>query len=191
MRFFKRSGKEAKEEERDREFEKAALPHMDALYGLALRMTRNPADAEDLVQETYIRAYRFFDRFREGTNCRAWLFKILYRNYINLYHKRARNPETVSLDKVEPYLPKLSSDDRSAFPNPEEGLLRKRTAEEVRKALEELPEEFRAAVILSDMEGLSYQEIAEVMDCPIGTVMSRIHRGRKLLQKIFYDSGLQ
>ena len=184
MRFFKRGGKKAKGRGRDQEFEEVALPHMNALYGLALRMTRNSSDAEDLVQETFIRAYRFFDRFQEGTNCRAWLFKILYHTYINLYRKKKRNLETMSLDEVESYLPYLSSAGESANPNPEEGLLRKRTAEEVRKALEELPEEFRIAVILSDMEELSYKEIAEVMECPIGTVMSRLYRGRKLLRKI-------
>ena len=184
MRFFKGGGKKAKE--RDRAFEEATLPQMNALYGLALRMTRNPSDAEDLVQETYIRAFRFFDHFEEGTNCRAWLFKILYHTHINLYRKRARNLETVSLDEVEPYLSQLSSAGESAYPTPEEGLLRKRTAEQVRKAVEELPDEFRLVVILSDLEGLSYKEISEVIDRPLGTVMSRLHRGRKLLQKILF-----
>jgi len=164
-------------------FETEALVHADALYGAALRMTRDRADAEDLLQETYLKAYRAYARFEEGTNLRAWLFRILTNTYISTYRKRQRGPEITDVDDVEDlYLYRrltATGLSRSA----EDAALERLTAPEVLSALDDLPEQFRLAVLLSDVEGFSYKEIAEITDVPIGTVMSRIHRGRKALQK--------
>ena len=163
------------------QFAELSMPYMSALYAAALRMTRNPTDAEDLVQETYLRAYRGFEGFREGTNLKAWLYKILTNTFINQYRAKKRRPDQVDLDDVEDFylfrrLGGLEAADAT------------RTAEsEVIDALESLPEQFRMAVILADIEGFSYKEIAEILDVPIGTVMSRIHRGRKQLQKLLWD----
>jgi RNA polymerase sigma-70 factor (ECF subfamily) len=164
-------------------FEAEALVHADALYGAALRMTRDRADAEDLLQETFLKAYRAYPRFEEGTNLRAWLFRILTNTYISTYRSRQRAPQLSDIDDVEDlYLYRrltASGMSRSA----EDAALERLTAPEVLTALDELPEQFRLAVLLSDVEQFSYKEIAEITDVPIGTVMSRIHRGRKLLQK--------
>jgi RNA polymerase sigma-70 factor (ECF subfamily) len=172
-----------------REFEETALVHLDILYNTALKMTRSPEDAEDLVQETFIRAYRFFDKFEKGTNCKAWLFKIMRNNFINRYRKKAREPASVDFEEIaNTYSTELKSDVLSS----EGGLKPDRIFEtmvedDVKNAMDFLPEEFRTAIILSDIEGLSYQEIADTLDCPIGTVRSRISRGRKFLQKKLYD----
>lgn len=168
----------------DRErFEADALVHADALYGAALRLTRARADAEDLLQETFLKAFRAYDRFEEGTNLRAWLFRILTNTYISTYRKRQRAPELSDVDDVEDlYLYRrltASGLSRSA----EDAALERLTAPEVLRALDELPEQFRLAVLLSDVEEFSYKEIAEITGVPIGTVMSRIHRGRKALQR--------
>jgi RNA polymerase sigma-70 factor, ECF subfamily len=164
-------------------FQDEALVHADALYGAALRMTRDRHDAEDLLQETYLKAFRAYPRFEEGTNLRAWLFRILTNTYISTYRKRQRSPLETDLDDVEDlYLYRrlaASGLNRSA----EDAALERLTAPEVLEALDELPEQFRLAVLLSDVEQFSYKEIAEITDVPIGTVMSRIHRGRKALQK--------
>ena len=164
-------------------FEAEALVHADALFGAALRMTRNRADAEDLLQETFLKAFRAYGRFEEGTNLRAWLFRILTNTYISTYRKRQRTPLETDLDDVEDlYLYRrltASGLNRSA----EDAALERLTAPEVLAALDELPEQFRLAVLLSDVEQFSYKEIAEITGVPIGTVMSRIHRGRKALQK--------
>jgi RNA polymerase sigma-70 factor (ECF subfamily) len=166
-----------------------AMQHMDALYAAAMRMTRNPADAEDLVQETYLRAYRGYGGFEEGTNLRAWLFRILTNAYINRYRAKQRRPDETELDEVEELLLYRRMADiapgigRSA----EDELLDGFSEAEVKTALEELPEQFLPAVLLADVEGFSYQEIADILDIPIGTVMSRLHRGRKALQKRLYD----
>jgi RNA polymerase sigma-70 factor, ECF subfamily len=164
-------------------FQDEALVHADALYGAALRMTRDRQDAEDLLQETYLKAFRAYGRFEEGTNLRAWLFRILTNTYISTYRKRQRAPLETDLDDVEDlYLYRrlaASGMNRSA----EDAALERLTAPEVLAALDELPEQFRLAVLLSDVEQFSYKEIAEIMDVPIGTVMSRIHRGRKALQR--------
>ena len=166
-----------------RDFEAEALVHADSLYGAALRMTRNPADAEDLLQETYLKAFRAFDRFEAGTNLRAWLFRILTNTYISTYRSKQREPHLTDVDDVEDlYLYRrltASGLSRSA----EDAALERLTAPEVLHALDELPEQFRLAVVLSDVEQFSYKEIAEITGVPIGTVMSRIHRGRKALQK--------
>ena len=168
------------------------MPYMSALYSAALRMTRNPSDAEDLVQETYLRAYRGFPGFKEGTNLKAWLYKILTNTYINSYRAKKRRPEQVELDDVEDfYLYKRLGglEAVEADRGPEAEVLDSIPDETVKKALEDLPEQFRMAVLLADVEGFSYKEIAEIMDVPIGTVMSRLHRGRKQLAEAVMGSG--
>ena len=166
-------------------FEQEALSYIDPLYRTALRMTRSEADAEDLVQETYIRALRFRAQFTPGTNLKAWLFRILTNTFINAYRKRARAPETTELDDVDEFsLYRRMSAERpaSSSPDPEREFLDGIVSSEVTDALEELPEKFRTTVLL-DVEGFSYKEIAEMLEIPIGTVMSRLHRGRKFLQR--------
>ena len=171
------------------EFEAEALRHLDALYRTALRMTRSEADAEDLVQETYIRAFRFRDQFTLGTNMKAWLFRILTNTFINTYRRKSAQPEVTDLEGVDEFsLYRRMADDRAASssPDPEAELLNGLVDTEVTDALEALPEKFRTTVLL-DVEGFSYKEIAEMLGIPIGTVMSRLHRGRKFLQKRLYD----
>lgn len=171
------------------EFEAEALRHLDALYRTALRMTRSEADAEDLVQETYIRAFRFRDQFTLGTNMKAWLFRILTNTFINTYRRKSAQPEVTDLEGIDEFsLYRRMNTDRAASssPDPEAELLKNVVDTEVTDALEELPEKFRTTVLL-DVEGFSYKEIAEMLSVPIGTVMSRLHRGRKFLQKRLYD----
>jgi RNA polymerase sigma-70 factor (ECF subfamily) len=172
------------------DFAAEALPYAGALYSAALRMTRNPSDAEDLVQETYLRAYRGYDSFQEGTNLRAWLYRILTNTFINWYRSRQRRPSEVDVDEVEDlylYRRMAPSGGGSFARSTEAEVLERFGDEEVRSALDSLPENFRLAVYLADVEGFSYQEIADIMGTPIGTVMSRIHRGRKALQKALYE----
>jgi RNA polymerase sigma-70 factor (ECF subfamily) len=171
-------------------FAEQAMPLMSSLYSGALRMTRNPADADDLVQETYLRAYRGFGGFQEGTNLKAWMYRILTNTYINSYRAKQRRPDETDLDEVEDlYLYRrlggleAARSGRSA----EDELMDTFSEAEVKQAIEDLPENFRMAVLLADVEGFSYKEIAEILDIPIGTVMSRLHRGRKALQKALYD----
>jgi len=171
-------------------FSRDAMVHMDALYGAALRMTRNAADAEDLVQETFLRAYRGYERFEEGTNLRAWLYRILTNTFINSYRAKQRRPQESDLADVEDlYLYRrlggveTSQLGRSA----EDQLMDLLTESEVKEAIEALPDKFRLPVLLADIEGFSYKEIAEIVDIPIGTVMSRLHRGRKALQKSLWE----
>ena len=174
-------------------FTDLAMEHMPALYSAALRMTRNPSDAEDLVQETYLRAYRGFGSFTEGTNLRAWLYRILTNTYINSYRAAKRRPEIADVEDVEDlYLyHRLSGDQPSGLGrSAEDEALDTFTDDVVKTALEELPEAFRMAVLLADVEGFSYKEISEITDVPIGTVMSRIHRGRRALQKALHDFGM-
>src|SRR5713101_6583831 len=170
-------------------FEAEALTFLDALYRTALRMTRSEADAEDLVQETYIKAFRFREQFTPGTNLKAWLFRILTNTFINSYRRRQSQPEFTELEDVDEFsLYKRMSDLRtsSTSGNPETEFLDGLVDTEVKDALTELPEKFRSVVLL-DVEGFSYKEIAEMLDIPIGTVMSRLHRGRKFLQRRLYD----
>jgi RNA polymerase sigma-70 factor (ECF subfamily) len=170
-------------------FQREALPLLDSLYGAALRMTRNPADAEDLVQETMLRAYRAFETFEPGTNLKAWLFRILTNAYINVYRKKQREPQKVSQDQIEDFdLYRELKDHESQFAQtPETIVLDALVDSDILEAIDDLPEQFRLAVVLSDVEGFSYAEMAEIMDVPMGTVMSRLHRGRKALQKRLWE----
>lgn len=171
-------------------FTDLAMEHMPALYGAALRMTRNPADAEDLVQETYLKAYRAFDTFTEGTNLKAWLYRILTNTYINSYRAAKRRPEISDVDDVEElylYRRLAATDGNAPGRSAEDLVLDTLTDDEVKAAIESLPETFRMAVLLADVEGFSYKEIADITGVPIGTVMSRIHRGRRALQKALHD----
>ncbi len=176
------------------EFADQAMQHMGSLYTAALRMTRNPADAEDLVQETYLKAYRAFATFKEGTNLKAWLYKILTNTFINSYRSRKRRPEQTELDDVEDlYLYRRLGglEAVAAGRSAEEEVMEHFTEGDVKAAVEALPEQFRMAVLLADVEGFSYKEIAEILDIPIGTVMSRLHRGRKALQKTLHVFAVQ
>ncbi|MFH0990887.1 MAG: sigma-70 family RNA polymerase sigma factor [bacterium] len=167
------------------DFETEALPHMDVLYNFALRTTGNNDDAKDLLQETYLKAYRFWDKYEKGTNIRAWLFRIMKNSYINRYRKETKEPDTVDYDAIENFYHSIRSE--STDPNDlQEKIFGNLLGDEVAKALESLPDDFRTVVILSDIEGLTYEEIAEFVECPIGTVRSRLHRGRKLLQAKLY-----
>jgi RNA polymerase sigma-70 factor (ECF subfamily) len=169
-------------------FERDVLPLIPNLYGAALRLTRNPQDAEDLVQETYLRAYRGFTSFQEGTNLRAWMYRILTNTFINSYRKKQRQPVTVSDEDIEDWYLYDKLGESGVEASAESEVLEKIPDEDVQKALEDLPENFRMAVLLADVEGFSYKEIAEILEIPIGTVMSRLHRGRKALQKALWET---
>lgn len=173
----------------DREaFAAEAMQYTPQLYSAALRMTRNGADAEDLVQETYLRAYRSFGSFQDGTNLRAWLFRILTNTFINTYRAKQRRPQETELADVEDlYMYRRLDTLNQAARSAEDQLFDLFTDVEVKAALEELPHNFRIPVLLADVEGFSYKEIAEMLDIPIGTVMSRLHRGRKAMQKMLMD----
>jgi RNA polymerase sigma-70 factor (ECF subfamily) len=172
-------------------FEQEALKHLDALYRTALRMTRNPQDAEDLVQDTYLRAYRFFDQFEPGTNLRAWLFKILTNSYINIHRRAAAEPKNTSIDETEDFslYQQMARDGRdgSTGSEVEAEVLDRFAEDDIREAIENLPEAFRMTVLLADVEGFSYKDIAEITGVSKGTVMSRLFRGRRLLQKALWE----
>lgn len=171
-------------------FADQAMEYAPQLYSAALRMTRNQADAEDLVQETYLRGYRSFHTFEQGTNLRAWLFRILTNAYINKYRAKQRRPTETDLGDLEDlYLYRRlgSMETAAASMSAEEQFLDMFTDDEVKQALEDLPENFRLPVLLADVQGFAYKEIAEILDIPIGTVMSRLHRGRKAMQRALYD----
>ena len=174
------------DEARREQFVRDAVPYLDQLYSAALRYTRNPADAEDLVQDTFTKAYDKFHQYRPGTNLKAWLYRILTNSYINTYRKEQRRPNEVSADAYEDFsiYDRIAS---TASAPAEVEVFARLTADEVRQALADLPEQFRIAVYLADVEGFGYAEIAEIMDTPIGTVMSRLHRGRARLQEALYE----
>jgi RNA polymerase sigma-70 factor (ECF subfamily) len=165
-------------------FEAAAMPFVDALYNTAYRMTRNAEDAEDLVQETYLKAYRYYEKFEEGTNFKAWLFKIMKNTFINNYRKKQQAPALSDFAEIEESFETQVSEDstRPQLKNPEEELLENVLDEDVQRALDKLPPDYRMVVLLADLEGFSYKEIAEILEVPVGTVMSRLYRGRRLLE---------
>jgi RNA polymerase sigma-70 factor, ECF subfamily len=177
-----------------KEFEEHAIPHTDALYGTALRLTRNPRDAEDLVQDTLLRAYRFWHTFETGTNCKSWLFKILSNTFINRYHKGRRDREIAQqLADAGADLTAdiLSHEVTESSRDPEGALASRLLSDDVVRALEALPTDFRLAVLLCDVEEFSYKEIAEIMECPVGTVMSRLFRARRMLQRTLHEYAVE
>ena len=173
----------ARDDDLQRRFEQEALPLLPGMYSAAYRLTRNAADAEDLIQETFLRAFRAFHQFEPGTNLKAWLYRIL----TNTFRKKQREPQTVSDDEVEDWYLYSKMSEEGMEPSAEAAVLESLPDEDVQEALSSLPEQFRMAVMLADVEGFSYKEIAEIMGVPIGTVMSRLHRGRKALEKRLWD----
>lgn len=177
------------------EFEETALVHADELFATALRLTKNERDAEDLLQETFLKAFTFFHRFEKNTNCRAWLFKILTNTFINNYRRKVKEREILGAEDLRPVVENLFSREKVGIPsNPERGLANKVFSEDVRAALRNIPIEFRMVVVLADLQSFSYKEIAQILACPVGTVMSRLFRGRKLMRKqlalFAYDEGI-
>lgn len=166
---------------KQREFNAEMIPHMDALYNFAIRLSNDPNDAEDLVQDTIVKAYRFFASYERGTNAKAWLFRILKNSYINNYRKQSKQPFQVDYDEISTYYESVRSE-RSDTTDMEEIMYRELLDDEVTRALNRLPEDFRTVVLLCDIEGFTYEEIANMLDVPIGTIRSRLHRGRNLLR---------
>ena len=176
----------SQERQKQLEFQQEAVVHLNALYNYALHITMNPDDAEDLVQETYLKAYRFFNSFERGTNCKAWLFKILKNNYINRFRRDSKEPAMVDYDVIKDFYHSIK-DVQADTTEAESDYFHSLLHEEVYQALQALPEEFREVIQLCDIEGFTYEEIANMVDSPIGTVRSRLYRGRKLLRNQLED----
>jgi len=172
-------------------FENTVLIHLDFLYSMGLKITRNEDNAQDLLQETVLRAYRFFDKFKPGTNCKAWLYRIMKNTFINSYRKEQRRPNEVEFDAIEEIRESKVSPDVGHGLNPEQQYRNTRLHQDVQAAFDRLPEDYREALSLSLVEGFSYKEIADMMDCPIGTVMSRLHRARKQIQQHLVGHALE
>src|SRR3989339_1332112 len=168
------------------DFQREAVPHMNAVFNFALRMTGDEDDANDLVQETYLKAFRFFDKFEKGTNCKAWLFRILKNSFINDYRKTTKEPNKVDYDDIQNFYENIKADEVETQ-HYEEDAFANLLDDEISKAISELPEDFRTVVILSDIEGFTYEEIADFVDIPVGTVRSRLHRARKMLYVQLFD----
>lgn len=183
--------KNKEQKEIRRRFESEAMAHIDPLMRTARRMTKNDSDAEDLVQETMLKAYRFFDRFEEGTNCKAWLFKIMTNIFINNYRSKAKAPQSLAFDEIDDSFLFGQLAQVKTVSNPEVEFFSRIFDDDVKDAIGELPEDFRIVVVLSFLEGFSYQEIADITNLQIGTVKSRLHRGRKLLQKSLWDYAIR
>jgi RNA polymerase sigma-70 factor (ECF subfamily) len=170
---------------RYKEFEEEALPHMDSLYNFAFKMTGSSDEADDLVQETYLKAFRFFDSFEKGTNCKAWLFRIMKNSYINDYRKIKNSPDRVDYDDIQNFYENIKSSEVKTD-HLVEDVYSKLLDDDISIALDSMPEDFRTVILLSDIEGFTYEEIAEFIDCPVGTVRSRLHRARKMLYTKLY-----
>ena len=169
------------EVQKQEDFQEEIIPHLDAMYNFALRLTSDPNDAEDLVQDTIVKAFRFFSSYEKGTNAKAWLFRILKNSYINKYRKQSKQPSQVDYDEVSSFYETIRAD-RTDTSDLEDRMFRELIDDDISNALEELPEDFRTVVLLCDVEGFTYEEIANMLDVPIGTIRSRLHRGRNLLK---------
>jgi RNA polymerase sigma-70 factor, ECF subfamily len=175
-----------------KEFETEALPHAEALYNTALRLTHNPSDAEDLVQEVYFKAFRSLEQFESGTNAKAWLFKILVNTHISQYRKHSRNPTSGGYDDVEEFSLYNQVHSRSeTLTDSPSSILDRFLSQDIKKAIDDLPDQFRDVVMLVDVEGFSYKEAADILEVPVGTVMSRLFRGRKILQKSLWEYAVE
>lgn len=170
------------EKKKQQDFEDEIIPHLDAMYNFALRLTSNPNSAEDLVQDSIVKAFRFFSSYEKGTNAKAWLFRILKNSYINNYRKRSKQPNQVDYDEVASFYETIRAD-RTDTSDLEDRMFRELIDDDISKALDELPEDFKTVVLLCDIEDFTYEEIANMLDVPIGTIRSRLHRGRNLLKK--------
>lgn len=168
------------------DFQREAIPHMDAVYNYALKITGDEDDANDLVQETYLKAFRFFDKFEKGTNCKAWLFRILKNSYINDYRKNVKEPNKVDYEDVQNFYETIQPNEISSN-HFEQDAFSQLLDDEITKVMSTLPEDFRTVIILSDIEGFTYEEISDFVDIPVGTVRSRLHRARKMLYSLLYE----